>query len=467
MMRDRGPAPLLVVGDCLLDRDIEGRVERLSPDAPVPIVEDLSERPRPGGAGLAACLAAADGRSVRLITALARDPGGEQLRALLEELGVEVLDLGLECATPQKVRVRSSGQTLIRLDQGGQRPGAVGGMTEEAGRALLESGGVLVSDYGWGVTAQPELREALAGAAGRGQLMWDPHPKGSVPVPGARLVKPNRSEAGAGRDLGDVMSRARALRRLWRAEGVAVTLGDEGAVLVTGEKTPLMAPAPRLSVLDPCGAGDRFSSAAAGLLADGRSLEEAVTAAVRTASAFVAAGGASAAKTRTGDAPAATGRRPAAEGMEAALAVAARTRAAGGRVVATGGCFDLLHAGHVSVLQSARRLGGCLIVLLNSDDSVRRLKGLERPLVTEADRAAVIGALECVDAVAVFDEPTPEAALRRLRPDLFAKGGDYTGIELPEQAVLAEWGAEVVLLPYLEGRSTSRFIEEMIRSGKS
>ena len=149
------------------------------------------------------------------------------------------------------------------------------------------------------------------------------------------------------------------------------------------------------------------------------------------------------------------------------MAVAATTRAAGGRVVATGGCFDLLHAGHVSVLQSARRLGGCLIVLLNSDDSVRRLKGPERPLVTEADRASVIGALECVDAVAIFDEATPEAALRRLRPDLFAKGGDYTSVDLPEQAVLAEWGAEVVLLPYLEGRSTSRFIEQMIRSGKS
>jgi D-beta-D-heptose 7-phosphate kinase/D-beta-D-heptose 1-phosphate adenosyltransferase len=466
MKRDPGPAPLLVVGDCLLDRDIEGRVERLSPDAPVPIVEDLSERPRPGGAGLAACLAAADGRSVRLITALARDPGGEQLRALLEELGVEVLDVGLECATPQKVRVRSSGHTLIRLDQGGQRPGAVGGMTEEAGRALRESSAVLVSDYGWGVTAQPELREALARAAASGQLMWDPHPKGSVPVQGARLVKPNRSEAGAGRDFGDVVSRARALRRLWRAESVAVTLGEEGAVLVTGEKTPLMAPAPRLSVLDPCGAGDRFSSTAAGLLADGRSLEEAVTAAVRTASAFVAAGGASAAATQTRD-PAGTGRRPAAEGMEAALAVAARTRAAGGRVVATGGCFDLLHAGHVSVLQAARRLGGCLVVLLNSDESVRRLKGPDRPLVQEADRAAVIGALECVDAVAVFDEATPEAALRRLQPDLFAKGGDYTGIELPEQAVLAEWGAEVVLLPCLEGRSTSRLVEEMTRSGKS
>jgi rfaE bifunctional protein nucleotidyltransferase chain/domain len=151
--------------------------------------------------------------------------------------------------------------------------------------------------------------------------------------------------------------------------------------------------------------------------------------------------------------------------MEAAVEVAQRTRAAGGRVVATGGCFDLLHAGHVSVLQAARRLGGCLIVLLNSDESVRRLKGPDRPLVEEADRAAVIGALECVDAVAIFDEGTPEAALRRLRPDIFAKGGDYAGIELPERAVLSEWNAEVVVLPYLEGRSTSRLVEEVMRGG--
>jgi rfaE bifunctional protein nucleotidyltransferase chain/domain len=257
-----------------------------------------------------------------------------------------------------------------------------------------------------------------------------------------------------------VIRRARELRRRWRAEAVAVTLGDEGALLVNGKRPPLVAPAPRLTVLDPCGAGDRFSSTAAGMLADGHTLEEAVTAAVRTASAFVAAGGASAGL--TGGAP-----MLASEGMEAALEVAARTRAAGGRVVATGGCFDLLHAGHVSVLQAARRLGGCLVVLLNSDESVRRLKGPDRPLVNEADRSAVISALECVDAVAVFDEPTPEAALRRLRPDVFAKGADYSDVELPESAVLAEWNAEVVLLPYLEGRSTTRLLEEVIRSAAS
>lgn len=457
----RGASPLLVVGDCLLDRDLEGRVERLSPDAPVPVVEDLRERPRPGGAGLAACLASADRRPVTLVTALARDPAGEQLRALLDDAGVRVIDLGLEGATPEKVRVRSAGQTLLRLDQGGKRPAAVGSPPAEVEQALEDAAAVLVSDYGWGVTAEPELRASLAAATARRPLIWDPHPQGATPPAGARLVTPNRREARAGRELGDVVRRARELRRSWRAEAVVVTLGAEGALLVRGGGAPLVAPAPRLSILDPCGAGDRFASAAAGLLADGASLEEAVSVAVSSASAFVAAGGASAA----------TLRAPAGEevggalGMDAAVEVAQRTRASGGRVVATGGCFDLLHAGHVSVLQAARRLGGCLIVLLNSDDSVRRLKGPGRPLVVEADRAAVIGALECVDAVAIFDEATPEAALRRLRPDVFAKGGDYAGVELPERAVLAEWGAEVVVLPYLEGRSTSRLVEEVIRGG--
>ena len=459
----RATAPLVVVGDCLLDRDLEGRVERLSPDAPVPVVEDLRERPRPGGAGLAACLAARDGREVCLVTALARDAAGEQLRGLLEEAGVQVVDLGLEGATPEKARVRSAGQTLLRLDQGGRRPAVVGAPPVGVDRALGDAAAVLVSDYGWGLTSQDSLRSSLARAAARRPLLWDPHPRGATPVAGARLVKPSRREAGAGRELGDVARRARALRRSWRAEAVVVTLGEEGALLVTGGGAPLVAPAPRLSVLDPCGAGDRFSSTAAGLLADGASAEEAVTVAVTAASAFVAVGGASA----TSTAQAAMGTAPALEGMEGAIEVARRTRAAGGRVVATGGCFDLLHAGHVSVLQAARRLGGCLVVLLNSDESVRRLKGPDRPLVEEADRAAVIGALECVDAVAIFDEATPEAALRRLRPDVFAKGGDYAGVDLPERSVLAEWSAEVVVLPYLEGRSTSRLVEEVMRGGKS
>jgi rfaE bifunctional protein nucleotidyltransferase chain/domain len=127
--------------------------------------------------------------------------------------------------------------------------------------------------------------------------------------------------------------------------------------------------------------------------------------------------------------------------------------------VATGGCFDLLHPGHVHTLQAARALGDCLVVCLNADASVRRLKGPGRPVVEQDDRAAVLAALGCVDAVEIFDEDTPVEVLRGLRPDLWVKGGDYAVAELPEAAVLAEWGGRAVVLPYVEGRSTTRLIE--------
>ncbi|MGW5673319.1 D-glycero-beta-D-manno-heptose 1-phosphate adenylyltransferase, partial [Micromonospora sp. NPDC003776] len=136
----------------------------------------------------------------------------------------------------------------------------------------------------------------------------------------------------------------------------------------------------------------------------------------------------------------------------------ARVRADGGTVVATGGCFDILHAGHLSTLQAARRLGDCLVVCLNSDRSVRRLKGPERPVNREEDRARLLAALDCVDAVVVFDEPTPHQVLARLRPDVWVKGGDYAGDgapELPEAELVHRWGGKVVTVPYLEGRSTT------------
>jgi rfaE bifunctional protein nucleotidyltransferase chain/domain len=135
-------------------------------------------------------------------------------------------------------------------------------------------------------------------------------------------------------------------------------------------------------------------------------------------------------------------------------------KAAGRRVVFTNGCFDLLHPGHIRTLEAARALGDCLVVCLNSDASVRRLKGAGRPVVNEADRAAVLRALRCVDAVLVFDEDTPAAALDRLRPAVWAKGGDYAGRELPEAAVLEGWGGQAVVLPFVDGKSSTRLIEE-------
>jgi D-beta-D-heptose 7-phosphate kinase / D-beta-D-heptose 1-phosphate adenosyltransferase len=462
-------APLVVVGDALLDRDLDGRAERLAPDAPVPVVDDPTERPRPGGAALAATLAGLlDRREVVLVTALARDEPGAVLRRLLELAGVTVVDLGLAGPTAEKIRIRAAGRPLLRLDRGA-RPGRPGPLGDAGRRAIAGAAAVLVADYGRGLAAEPGVRAALADRRARVPLVWDPHPKGAPPVRDARLATPNRAESEqfvtevAGEGLAAVTARARVLAERWSAAGLAVTLGAGGALLVAGTGAPLVVPAPAAPGGDPCGAGDRFASAAAGLLADGALPSEAVAGAVAAASSFVAAGGA--AGVGMPEAPPTGERKPAAGGgaVERALALVGRVRAEGGTVVATGGCFDLLHAGHVATLRAARALGDCLVVCLNSDDSVRRLKGHDRPLVPEADRVAVLEALGCVDAVVPFDERTPEAVLARLRPDVFAKGGDYALADLPEAAALAAWGGQAVVLPYLEGRSTTRLMKEVAR----
>jgi rfaE bifunctional protein nucleotidyltransferase chain/domain/rfaE bifunctional protein kinase chain/domain len=443
---------LVVVGDALLDRDLDGRAERLAPDAPVPVVEAIEAHPRPGGAGLAARLAVADGHEVTLVCALGDDAAGRELAGLLMDAGVALVDLGLRGTTPEKVRVRAGGRALVRLDHGGE-PAGCGPLAE-----LPEADAVLVSDYGRGVAAEPTVRAALR--ALRVPLVWDPHPRGPEPVPGATLVTPNLQEALAaarealeGGPLAAGAAAGRVLAARWQAVAVCVTLGERGAVLLSGDSPPLAVPAVRAAGGDPCGAGDRFAATAAGRLAAGALPSEAVRAAVEAASAFVAAGGAA-------------GGGAAAPTPEDAVALAARVRRAGGTVVATGGCFDLLHAGHVRMLEQARALGDCLVVCLNSDASVGRLKGPDRPLVAERDRAAVLGALECVDGVVVFDEDEPTAVLRRLRPHVWAKGGDYAVAELPEAAALAAWGGQAVIVPYVAGRSTTGLIEKAVGNAR-
>jgi rfaE bifunctional protein nucleotidyltransferase chain/domain/rfaE bifunctional protein kinase chain/domain len=446
---------LVVVGDALLDRDIAGSVERLSPDAPVPVVDQASDVARPGGAGLAASLAA-EGADVVLVTALGADEPGAELEALLSASGVDVVDLGLHGPTPEKVRVKAGDRSLLRLDRGG--PGSpCGDDAGAAADALDGAEAVLVSDYGRGVAAAPRLRRAIEAAAKRSPLVWDPHPRGPAPVAGATLATPNESEAARfaseieGRGVPALADRAVVLARRWGARYVCITRGGAGALLAGPGGAPQAIPAAPVIGGDPCGAGDCFAAAAALALARGAFAPEAAAHAVAAASAFVESGGAAAAMSRGEEAPA-TGER--ADRRIAAI------RAAGGTIVATGGCFDLLHPGHVRTLESARALGDCLVVLLNSDASIRRLKGPDRPLVPQEDRAAVLEALGCVDAVVVFDEATPVAALGELRPHVWVKGGDYAGEELPEAAALRRWGGRAVVVPFVEGRSTTRLIEE-------
>ncbi|MCP9947465.1 D-glycero-beta-D-manno-heptose 1-phosphate adenylyltransferase [Actinomadura madurae] len=455
-------APLVVVGDVLLDIDIVGSSSRLCPDAPVPVVEQAEERPRPGGAGLAALLAAAEGREVVLVTALADDEPGRRLRAMLEN-HLEVAAFHLHGGTPCKLRIRSGGQSVARLDAGeGQAlDGPVGPRVTDA---IAGAGAVLVADYGRGVARHRAVRSLLEELPGGVPIVWDPHPRGEPPVPGTRLLTPNEQEAArlAAADGADITGsglsaagrRGRYLGRSRRIEGVAVTLGPAGALLCDGSEAPFLAPA-RPGAGRHLRGGDSFAAGTAGALADGAGLAAAVTEGVRQASEFVRAGAAAAVAAQLAESGTA---RLVPERGEDAWDVVERTRRAGGTVVATGGCFDLLHAGHVSLLQQARRLGDCLIVCVNSDASVRRRKGPSRPVTPAADRVRVLEALSDVDAAVVFDDDTPATLLERLRPDVWVKGADYAGTTLPEAETVRAHDGEVVLLPLLEGRSTTRLL---------
>lgn len=479
-----GSRHVVVMGDALLDVDVDGWVERICPDAPAPVLDDPVERPRPGGAALAAVLLAAEkGCVVTLVTALAPDRPGRRLRTLLEASGVVVVDLGLVGITPEKVRVRASGQSMVRIDKGGRFGGAIGRWSSDAATSLAAADAVLVSDYGRGFTATPDVQAAVAAVADVVPVVWDPHPRGVEPLRGVALVTPNRSEAerwSPGRRDGRVFAEgsptsapltqaagnAQSLVERWQAGAVVVTLGSGGAVVARrGSEYPSVVNAISFDAPDACGAGDRFAGAAALAMARGDSAVDAVKQAVVAASAFVGAGGAAGWAVPKEISPSFKS-TPAPTGS-AAHDVVARVRATGGTVVATGGCFDLLHAGHVRVLEAARELGDCLIVCLNSDDSVRRLKGADRPVVSERDRAAVLGALGAVDVVIVFDEDTPGPVLDELRPDIFAKGGDYDGRRIPEADVLDRWGGTCVTLPYLEGRSTSLLVKEVLSRGNN
>jgi rfaE bifunctional protein nucleotidyltransferase chain/domain len=467
--------PLVVVGDALLDQDLNGRSERLAPDAPVPVVEAITRTDRPGGAALAAWLAAADGRDVTFVTALGTDEASDTVRGLLAGR-VRLVELPLAGSLSRKARVLAGGRPVVRLDDGDGRAtsGACARPGPEAlaaAAAVIESApAVLVADYGRGTA--DVLRPALTRSARSRPLVWDPHPRGGPPVPGTRLATPSAAEArgfaarlgtgpvraegparpGSRRAVDDAADDARALVRAWGTASVAVTLGERGALLSHGEE-PLLVPAPWRADGDPCGAGDRFAAAAAGLLADGALVEAAVQGAVRAATRYVAEGGTAALRLAGNGSADRPGQGPAQP--PDARELAARVRAQGGTVVAAGGCFDLLHAGHISLLENARRAGDCLIVCLNSDASVRRRKGPRRPLVPAADRARVLTALGCVDAVAVFEEDTPEELLRAIRPHVWAKGADYGVADLPEAPLLESWGGRVVLFPYLDGRSST------------
>jgi D-beta-D-heptose 7-phosphate kinase / D-beta-D-heptose 1-phosphate adenosyltransferase len=442
---------ITVVGDVLLDVDLAGEATRLCPDAPVPVVDIAEVRRRAGGAGLVARMLAQDGHRVTLVTVLSDDDASLELEGALAGIRVVAGHSGVR--TPVKTRVRAGRQPVVRVDEDCARP-AVPAATAAMLKALEQAEAIVVADYGRGVAANPEIRSLLTALADTIPIVWDPHPAGANPVPGVTVATPNLAEANkaAGRAAetpDEVAEVGNALLDRWHGNAVLVTMGASGGMLLgQDDRQPRTIPAPSTDVTDPCGAGDRLAASLAVHLAEGRGLDAAAELAIRAAADFLGAGGVASLPDR--HRPVWRHRRD-----EDAMALARRVRANGGTVVATGGCFDLLHAGHARTLAAARDLGDCLIVCLNSDASVHRIKGEQRPIVSEQDRAELLLALACVDAVMIFEEDTPEACLDELRPDIWVKGGDYQASQLPEAGLVESWGGRCMTVPFHPARSTS------------
>jgi rfaE bifunctional protein kinase chain/domain len=277
---------ITVVGDVLLDIDLWGPDQRPAPDGGTPIVDVTRTNSRAGGAGLVATLLRRDGHEVRLVTAIGSDDSAERVRELLGD--VELVACDSQAPTPVKTRLRAGDATVARLDVGCAPPPPPR-ITPALCEALGECDALIVSDYGRRLTADERLRETVRRVADELPVVWDPHPRGSRPVPGVSVSTPNRAEAVGFAETDDVEAAAHALRRDWGAHAVAVTLGADGVLLEAEERRRL--PAERIDVADGCGAGDRFAASAAIGLARGERIEAAIGGAIRETGRFLAAGG--------------------------------------------------------------------------------------------------------------------------------------------------------------------------------
>jgi D-beta-D-heptose 7-phosphate kinase/D-beta-D-heptose 1-phosphate adenosyltransferase len=467
---------MLVVGDVMLDSYLEGTAGRFCQEAPVPAFALTGREDAPGGAANTAATAAALGGRVSLLSAVGTDHEGDVLRQVLAGRGVSGEHL-LACPgrrTLAKQRVFAAGQMLLRLDQG--TTGPADAATEVVLLARLEelfprAGVVVLSDYGYGVLT-PRMIVGLARlqAAAPRVIVADSRRLAAFRDVGVTAVKPNYQEALhllEEEEVGGHRTRAEAValfgdKILDRtgARIAAVTLDSEGALIFERGRPVYRTYAGTARPGCVAGAGDTFAAALALALAVGA--DTASAAELASAAAAVVVG-----KDRTAAFSAAelreqvsacgkflSDRARLAECLEA-------HRRRGRRIVFTNGCFDILHCGHITYLTRAKALGDVLVVGLNADESIRRLKGLSRPINTLEDRIQVLAALSCVDHVVAFDEDLPNNLIRVVRPDVFVKGGDYTRDRLPEAALVEELGGRVQILPFLQDRSTSGLIERI------
>jgi D-beta-D-heptose 7-phosphate kinase/D-beta-D-heptose 1-phosphate adenosyltransferase len=460
-------ARVLVVGDLMLDRYWHGPTSRISPEAPVPVVHVKQDEQRAGGAGNVALNIAALGAKVSLLGFTGEDEAAVALETLLKKSGVLCLFQGIpNHPTITKLRVMSRHQQLIRLDfEDGFQDVDSDTLLHQYHAELMQSQVVVLSDYGKGTLSQVQPFIRLAKQLKKPVLV---DPKGSdfSIYQQATLITPNLSEfeAVVGRcsDQQQIVERGVNLLSQLELEALLVTRGEHGMTLLTKDQEPLHLPTHAREVFDVTGAGDTVISVLAASLAAKKSLAEATQLANIGAGIVVGKMGTATVNTEELS-NALHGPRAHQKGVCSLTELLKERTAAkqnGEKIVATNGCFDILHPGHVRYLQQAKTLGDRLVVLVNSDASVQRLKGPERPVNKLDHRMEMLAALECVDWVVEFEQDTPKEVIDQLLPDILVKGGDYTDITsiAGHESVLAN-GGEVKILSFIEGHSTTAIIQ--------
>ena len=451
----------------MLDRYLFGSTDRISPEAPVPIVHVHETDDRPGGAANVAVNLASLGVTTRLVGVVGKDDAGESLQSILKSRGIHCDFHRVEDRpTITKTRVQSRGQQLIRLDQENAAAMPGDAVVDVLKKSIKDAGAVVLSDYGKGALADVAAMIAVCREAGVPVLV-DPKGEEFEKYRGASLITPNQSEFEAVVGVCDteeeLVSRARKMLDDLGMDALLITRSEKGMLLLEADMEPVFLRAQAREVFDVTGAGDTVIATLAGAIASGQDLASAAALANIAAGLVVRKIGV--ATVTPGEISISLHQRGQGGrglvGLKELKSMIAESRDRGERIIMTNGCFDVLHAGHVSYLEEAKGLGDRLIVAVNDDASVRRLKGESRPVNKLEDRLLVLAGLAAVDWVVPFSDDTPASLIAELLPDVLVKGGDYNPDDIAGARDVLKNGGEVRVLAFRDGHSSSRIIDKL------
>ncbi len=466
---------VLCVGDVMLDRFISGDVARISPEAPVPVLRIAQETEMLGGVGNVVRNLAGLGCSATLVATVGDDGAGRIVAENLADLGDINPDLIVDDSRPTAIKTRylAGNQQMLRADKevtGTLAPGTAEGLVAATMSGLNDCGALVLSDYGKGVLGGDRAQDLITAAKDAGKrVIVDPKGDDYSIYAGADLITPNRKELSEASGLvvnsvGAAVEAASNLLKRFDFGAVLVTLSQEGMVLVTPE-TSLHVEAEAREVFDVSGAGDTVVATLAGALAAGAELPDAVK--LANAAAGIVVGKVGTAAVYAAELVSALHHEEISRAEAKVLTLPEAKdrvevwRRQGLKVGFTNGCFDLLHPGHVSLLDQSKATCDRLVVGLNSDASTARLKGPERPVQSEAGRATVLASLASVDLVVVFGDDTPLELIKALRPDVLVKGADYAKKDVVGAPEVESWGGRVHLADLQDGHSTTATIERL------